>query len=144
MPVLSWFPSKTVYVHKLIIMSLAFKVAVGLEIQTALPHTSSFLWSNTRGVNFHFNDKDKDKDPFIGQQEFTVGYSMASEQPQSSTRPIRYSHSYDEHGVWTSHHTHCCILVLAALCTAPQETTFLGTNQTACIPHLKIEPKSPV
>ena len=36
-------------------------------------------------------DKDKDKDLFIGDQEFVVGYSKAPEQAR------------------TSHHTHCCI-----------------------------------
>ena len=31
-----------------------------------------------------------DKDPFIGPQEFVVGYSKAPEQPQNSARPISY------------------------------------------------------
>ena len=35
----------------------------------------------------------KDKDLFIGQQEFVVGYSKASEQPQSSARPTCHSHA---------------------------------------------------
>ena len=35
----------------------------------------------------------EDKDLFIGPQEFVVGYSKAPEQPQSSARPICYSHS---------------------------------------------------
>ena len=35
----------------------------------------------------------KGKDPFIGQQEFVVGYSKAPEQPQSSARPICQSHA---------------------------------------------------
>ena len=35
--------------------------------------------------------KDKDKDLFIGPQEFVVGYSKAPEQPQSSTWPICHS-----------------------------------------------------
>ena len=51
---------------------------------------------------------DKDKDLFIGLQEFVVGYSKAPEQPQSSARPICHSHC-DEHRARTSHHTHCCI-----------------------------------
>ena len=38
-------------------------------------------------------NKDKDKDLFIGQQEFVVGYSKAPEQPQSSARPICHSHA---------------------------------------------------
>ena len=37
-------------------------------------------------------DKDKDKDLFIGPEEFVVGYSKAPEQPQSSARPICHSH----------------------------------------------------
>ena len=53
--------------------------------------------------------KDKDKDLFIGPQEFVVGYSNAPEQPQSSTRPIMSFSRYDEDRARTSHHTHCCI-----------------------------------
>ena len=37
--------------------------------------------------------KDKDKDLFIGPQEFVVGYSKALEQPLSSARPICHSHT---------------------------------------------------
>ena len=37
--------------------------------------------------------KDKDKDLFIGPQEFVVGYSKAPEQPQSSARPMCHSHT---------------------------------------------------
>ena len=44
-------------------------------------------------------DKDKDNNPFIGPQEFVVGYSKAPEQPQSSAWPIYMSFShYDEDG----------------------------------------------
>ena len=35
----------------------------------------------------------RDKDLFIGQQEFVVGYSKAPEQPQSSARAICHSHA---------------------------------------------------
>ena len=42
--------------------------------------------------------KDKDKDLFIGQQEFAVGYSKAPEQPQSSARPICHSHAMTRTG----------------------------------------------
>ena len=35
----------------------------------------------------------KDKDLFIGPQEFVVGYSKAPEQPQSSAMPICHSHT---------------------------------------------------
>ena len=40
----------------------------------------------------------KDKDLFIGPQEFVVGYSKASEQPQSSARPICHSHAMTNTG----------------------------------------------
>ena len=43
-------------------------------------------------------DKDKDKDLFIGPQEFVVGYSKAPEQPQSSARPICHSHAMTRSG----------------------------------------------
>ena len=42
--------------------------------------------------------KDKDKDLFIGPQEFVVGYSNAPEQPQSSARPICHSHAITSTG----------------------------------------------
>ena len=42
--------------------------------------------------------KDKDKDLFIGPQEFVVGYSKAPEQPQSSARPICHSHAVTRSG----------------------------------------------
>ena len=43
-------------------------------------------------------NKDKDKDLFIGPQEFVVGYSKAPEQPQSSARPICHSHTMTRTG----------------------------------------------
>ena len=43
-------------------------------------------------------DKDKDKDLFIGLQEFVVGYSKAPEQPQSSAWPICHFHSMTRTG----------------------------------------------
>ena len=43
-------------------------------------------------------DKDKNKDLFIGPQEFVVGYSKAPEQPQSSARPICHSHAMTRTG----------------------------------------------
>ena len=43
-------------------------------------------------------DKDKDKDLFIGPQEFVVGYSKAPEKPQSSARPICHSHTMSRTG----------------------------------------------
>ena len=42
--------------------------------------------------------KDKDKDLFIGPQEFVVGYSKAPEQPQSRARPICHSHAMTNTG----------------------------------------------
>ena len=42
--------------------------------------------------------KDKDKDLFIGPQEFVVGYSKAPEQSQSSARPICHSHAMTRTG----------------------------------------------
>ena len=47
---------------------------------------------------FHTDKEDKDKDPFIGPQEFVVGYSKAPEQPQSSARPICHSHAVTSTG----------------------------------------------
>ena len=43
-------------------------------------------------------DSDKDKDIFIGPQEFVVGYSKAPEQPQSSARPMCHSHAMTSAG----------------------------------------------
>ena len=42
--------------------------------------------------------EDKDKDLFIGPQEFIVGYSKAPEQPQSSARPICHFHAMTRTG----------------------------------------------
>ena len=54
-------------------------------------HTASFAHSTGK---FPSKDNDhKDKDPFIGPQEFVVGYSMVSEQPQSSARHSCHSHA---------------------------------------------------
>ena len=41
---------------------------------------------------------DKDKNLFIGLQEFVVGYSKAPEQPQSSARPTCHSHAMTRTG----------------------------------------------
>ena len=43
-------------------------------------------------------DKDKDKDLFIGPQEFVMGYCKVPEQPQSSARPICHSHAMTRTG----------------------------------------------
>ena len=50
------------------------------------------------GILYCVRDKDKDKDLFIGPQEFVVGYSKAPEQPQSSARPICHSHAMTRTG----------------------------------------------
>ena len=44
------------------------------------------------------NQADKDKDLFIGLQEFVVGYSKAPEQPQSSARTMCHSHTMTRTG----------------------------------------------
>ena len=51
--------------------------------------------NNTQAIIAH---KDKDKDLFIGPQEFVVGYSKAPEQPQTSARPICHSHTMTRTG----------------------------------------------
>ena len=67
-------------------------------------------------------NKDKDKDPFIGPQEFVLGYSKAHEQPQSSARSICHSHAMTSTG-----HEPATIRIaaweLAALCTSTWETS---------------------
>ena len=59
-------------------------------------------WSSVTSYFFsakkYIRRKDKDKDLFIGPQEFVVGYSKAPEQPQSSPRPICHSHSMTRTG----------------------------------------------
>ena len=49
-------------------------------------------------IRFPCINKDKDKDLFIGPQEFVVLYSKAPEQPQSSNRPICHSHAMTRTG----------------------------------------------
>ena len=64
-------------------------------------HTFSKLadhrWIEEKGYKDK-EDKDKDKDLFIGPQEFVVGYSKAPEQPQSSARPMCHSHAMTRTG----------------------------------------------
>ena len=68
--------------------------------------------------------KDKDKDLFIGPQEFVVGYSKAPEQLQSSARPICHSHAMTRTGREpATTRIAACALELAALRNAPRETT---------------------
>ena len=67
-------------------------------------------------------DKDKDKDLFIGPQEFVVGYSKAPEQPQSSTRPICHSHAMTRTGREPAT-IHIAARELATLRTELRETT---------------------
>ena len=47
--------------------------------------------SKSSFIPSYLKDKDKDKDPFIGPQEFVVGYSKAPKQTQSSAGPICHS-----------------------------------------------------
>ena len=70
----------------------------------------------------YHKDKDKDKDLFIGPQEFVVGYSKAPEQPQSSARPICHSHAMTKTGREPAS-IRIAAYELAALHTAPPETT---------------------
>ena len=72
-------------------------------------------------------DKDKDKDLFIGPQEFVVGYSKAPEQLQSSARPICHSHAMTRTGREPAT-IRIAAQELAALRTAPPETGVLITN----------------
>ena len=61
-------------------------------------------------INLLNKDKDKDKELFVGKQEFVVGYSKAPEQPQSSARPICHSHVMTRSGRKPATiRTHCCI-----------------------------------
>ena len=75
------------------------------------------------------------KDSFIGPQEFVVGYSKAPEQPQSSDRPICHSHTMTSTG-----HELATIGIaaqeLAALCTAPRETTIYALTSTTSFTKL--------
>ena len=68
--------------------------------------------------------KYKDKDPFIGLQEFVVGYSKAPEQPQSSAKPMCHSHTIMSTGANQPPYTLLPIR-LAALHIAPRETTII-------------------
>ena len=63
-------------------------------------------------------DKGKDKDSFIGKQEFVVGYSKVPEQPQSSARPICHSHTMTStgHEPATIHIAACRSSLRYALC----------------------------
>ena len=67
------------------------------------------------------SNKDKDKDLFIGPQEFVVGYSKAPEQPHSSARPICHSHNMTRTGREPAT-IRIAAQELAALRTAPRET----------------------
>ena len=62
-----------------------------------LAHHSSIVRAEARAIDLALQHI-KDKDLFIGPQEFVVGYSKAPEQPQSSTRPICHSHAMTRTG----------------------------------------------
>ena len=70
--------------------------------------------------------KDKDKDLFIGPQEFVVGYSKAPKQPQSSARPVCHSHAMTRTGREPAT-IRIAVEELAALRTAPWEMTYAQT-----------------
>ena len=72
---------------------------------------------------FHQINKDKDKDLFIGPQEFVVGYSKAPKQAQSSATPICHSHAMTRTGCEPAT-IRIAALELAALHTAPQEVCY--------------------
>ena len=57
----------------------------------------------------------KDKDLFIGRQEFVVGYSKAPEQPQSSARPVCHSHAMTRTG---ANQPPCALLHRSSPCYA--------------------------
>ena len=62
--------------------------------------SKSFIVTNSKCIEGpkEVKDKDKDKDLFIGPQQFVVGYSKAPEHPQSSARPICHSHAMTRTG----------------------------------------------
>ena len=55
-------------------------------------------WNQNRDLQLRIRIRIKDKDLFIGPHEFVVGYSKASEQPQSSRRPICHFHAMTRTG----------------------------------------------
>ena len=78
------------YCHDLEVMSLnPGQVELGVLGTSVLSRT----W-----IKIVYKDSDKDKDLFIGPQEFVVGCSKAPEQPQSSARPICHSHTMTRTG----------------------------------------------
>ena len=81
------------------------------------------LWKSLVTLFTIYKDKeDKDKDLFIGLQEFVVGYSKAPEQPQSSARPMCHSHAMTRTGLEPAT-LHTAAYELAVLRTAPREMT---------------------
>ena len=82
--------------------------------------TMTHVFSNG-AILLEIRDKEKEKDLFIGLQEFVVGYSKAPEQSQSSARPICHSHAMTRTG---REPATICIAAqeFAALRTAPRET----------------------
>ena len=70
------------------------------------------------------NYKDKDKDLFIGPQEFVVGYSKAPKQPQSSAKPICHSHATTRTG------REPATIRIAAYRSSPRYVLFYNTGLT--------------
>ena len=71
-----------------------------MHIWIEVPDSRVAKTKASQGHEMHnfYKDKDKDKDLFIGPQEFVVGYPKAPEQPQSSARPICHSHAMTRTG----------------------------------------------
>ena len=83
----------------------------------------------------------KDKDLFIGPQEFVVGYSKAPEQLQTVLGLGYTSFSrYDKHGAKTSNNTHCCIGAHRAMhCATGDDHLDMSTNH-AMFHHIRLLP----
>ena len=74
-------------------------------LKEVIPHCRPTIWrvesETPSSPQAYFNSyriRIRDKDLFIGPQEFVVGYSKAPEQPQSSARPICHSHTMTRTG----------------------------------------------
>ena len=83
-----WYPDWLVSSQRLVMFA-------SLQSRSILPYAMTVLscsdrWSLETLCRMWWL---KDRDSFIGPQEFVVGYSNAHEQPQSSARPICRSHT---------------------------------------------------
>ena len=71
------------------------KLHSNINVQISITINLNLYLSNN---HFGWWREYKDKDLFIGPQEFVVGYSKAPEQLQSSARPICHSHAMTRTG----------------------------------------------